>query len=386
MKKKKILKRFLIIFGIIVLAVLIYFSINLIKSIVITNDSGETLSNSLEGTEELEENAENYKLVESKDGYTVPVPTGYTASNVESEMYVEDGFVIYEGTTAVTDTNVEEERTTRNQWVWVPVDDIDRIYSESIPGTKTGKYYTFSTTGRTEAGTDREPAVLSAYDSTYYFTIYGLLGMTKESFYQELQAEFESTIKSIKKYGGFYIGRYETGDLSSSVPVVKKMNEDISNIEWYPLYSKMGYLAANTYVKTNMIWGCLWDETLQWLVDSGSLDQEDLVDSTSWGNYRDSSVTYKTTSGTTTTTSSGSGTVIPAGSSEDTNVNNIYDMAGNVIEWTLEASATYYRYARGGYYSNSGASYPASYRYSSISYGPTYSYDYLGCRAYLYIQ
>ncbi len=46
--------------------------------------------------------------------------------------------------------------------------------------------------------------------------------MTRENFYQELRIEFEETIESIKAYGGFYIGRYETGNISTNEPVVKK--------------------------------------------------------------------------------------------------------------------------------------------------------------------
>ena len=35
--------------------------------------------------------------------------------------------------------------------------------------------------------------------------------MTKERFLNEMQDEFNETIKSIQKYGGFWIGRYEIG-------------------------------------------------------------------------------------------------------------------------------------------------------------------------------
>ena len=47
-------------------------------------------------------------------------------------------------------------------------------------------------------------------------------------------------------------------------------------------------------------------------------------------------------------------------------VNNIYDLAGNVFEWTMEAGSPRYRVLRGGSYSNSGSYNPASSRGSSI--------------------
>ena len=50
-------------------------------------------------------NENNYTMVTSADGIQVPVPTGYTASSVESERYVNGGFVIYEGTDYVTTSN-----------------------------------------------------------------------------------------------------------------------------------------------------------------------------------------------------------------------------------------------------------------------------------------
>lgn len=296
------------------------------------------------------------------------------------------GFVIYEGEEAVTDDNVATAQKTRNQWVWVPVDaeTISRIYSEnSTTGVKTGKYYTFSATGRTVNTSTREPAILTNRDNEYYFSRYGLQGMTRDKFLQEMQVEFEETIESIKKYGGFYIGRYETGSISSKVPVVQKMNTDIASQTWYAMYNKMQYLGANTNVKANMIWGCLWDETLQWFVDTGSLKQDELVVSMSWGNYYDTTLNYTTTSGTTATTNIGSSTKIPAGSSEYTKVNNIYDMAGNVWDWTLEAGGTSYRYYRGGLCYYSGSYIPASYR---VDYDPNGSDFNIGFRAYLYIK
>ena len=58
----------------------------------------------------------------------VPVPAGYTASTATGENTVAEGLVIYEGTEAVTDANVEEAREERNQYVWIPVDDVSDLY------------------------------------------------------------------------------------------------------------------------------------------------------------------------------------------------------------------------------------------------------------------
>ena len=314
----------------------------------------------------------------------VPVPKGYVASGADGEHTVNTGFVIYEGTGEVTNDNAWDESCTRNQWVWVPVPDVSRIYETDSSGKKKSKLYSFSDTGRTSySNSNYEPGVLSNYDNKKYFARYGLQGMTKERFLKEMQDEFNETIKSIQKYGGFWIGRYETGNLKTEIPVVQRMNTSINNQNWYTAYMLIQLMNANEKVKTSMIFGCLWDETLQWLVDSGNKTYADMNDSTSWGNYYNSTFEYKKTSGDTSTKSVSSGTIIPSGSTEYSKANNIYDMAGNVYDWTLEGSGSSYRSYRGGYYGSNGSYNPASYR-NDVS--PTYSSYNFGFRAYLYIK
>ena len=92
---------------------------------------------------------------------------------------------------------------------------------------------------------------------------------------QEMEEDYYEMIESIKKYGGFYIGRYETGDLGEEKAVVTKINTDISNQTWYMMYEKCKNLAGEKdNIKTGMIWGSLWDETLQWLLESKAQIQD----------------------------------------------------------------------------------------------------------------
>ena len=77
------------------------------------------------------------------------------------------------------------------------------------------------------------------------------------------------------------------------------------------------------------------------------------------------------------------GTVAKTGSSPDYKVKNIYDMAGNVREWTMEACNTEKRIARGGDYGNdSGLRIPASNR---NDFDVSYSVDWIGFRIALYL-
>ena len=61
---------------------------------------------------------------------------------------------------------------------------------------------------------------------------------------------------------------------------------------------------------------------------------------------------------------------------------NIYDLAGNGSEWTMESDNTGNRVCRGGLYGNSANGFPASSRYGNI---PSLSRSGLGFRVTLYL-
>ena len=235
----------------------------------------------------------------------VPVPQGYTASEVEGENTVDGGFVIYEGTDPVTNDNKDNAQKTKNQWVWVPIYDVKVIYGTDSNGQMHGKIYDYSSNPRQNkcwkeednvmtvytpaaASFYREPDLVTDIDRDNSLPEY-LLEKEAEELEKELTTNFKKTINSIEKYGGFYIGRYETGGLSGEAKVVKQ-NNDISNQTWYTMYEKSKALRGkNRNVETSMIWGCLWDATLQWLMDTNAATyQEVCTNSSNWGNYNSS--------------------------------------------------------------------------------------------------
>ena len=94
-----------------------------------------------------------------------------------------------------------------------------------------------------------------------------------------LQEEFNKMIKSVEKYKGFYVGRFELGIETGNVPVskstvknssVRTADADYENSKtWYGLYNKCKDMyddsKKSTYgVKSNMIWGCQYDAILNW--------------------------------------------------------------------------------------------------------------------------
>ena len=79
--------------------------------------------------------------VGSEDGVIVPVPKGFVSSEAKGEKSVNDGFVIYEGEVPVNDGNVKEAQKSRNQFVWIPVDDesLLEMYTTTVSGQELSK-------------------------------------------------------------------------------------------------------------------------------------------------------------------------------------------------------------------------------------------------------
>ena len=267
-----------------------------------------------------------------------------------------------------------------NEWVWVPVPDVTVMCDTS----NTTEYTLCGTTGetavttnkysksgiisgktRTTPGTSsgyREPDLVTSYDvtDTFYKKILGDTG-TKEQLAQLFVDEYKAMIESVSKYGGFYIGRYE---LSGTVTEpTEKPEKTLTKTDWYNLYNacRSSKLQASDKVKTQMIWGCQWDTTMNWLISSGAKTSNEVnKDSSSWGNYKNTSV--KADDGKTELKASGKFGTLDTGKTTFTMANNIYDLAGNCYEWTQEALNTNDRAIRGGNCGSNGSYDPASCR------------------------
>ena len=239
-----------------------------------------------------------------------------------------------------------------NQFVWVPVPDINKFVRKD--GYADNSLQTFVSNG-----TCQEPLTSGGYD-------------TEVEDYNKMK-------KSVEENKGFYVGRYETGKDENNKAVVKKNKPVYNKIKWgnsmtdsaggaVELAKNFAQEKGYTNVTSTLIYGVQWDAAMQF-IDKNYIDGT--VDETSY-------IRNSTGKG-----NCGTGTLINTGSNDNYKVKNIYDMAGNVNEWTMEAMPTAMRVDRGGAFSYSSQR-PASTRFGGIS---DYSdYTDVGMRFTLYIQ
>ena len=249
-------------------------------------------------------------IIDGGNGTKVPLPNGfyYVGGDISTGVVISD---------KQDDTMNASGTSMGNQFVWIPVSseaDLERTKFDT-------------TTGQPTTGLDTK--FTEPYASGYSTEV----------------SEYNTMRTQVLKYGGFYIGRFEAGVNSTTlrtdvttaqtvvckkgvapynyVPWGKAMN-DASEVE-----GKSGavYLANNfvsqhnyTSVTSTLIYGCHWDAMCRYIGDSQrTTPKKDAPELTG---------------------------------SVSTDVSkNIYDLAGNCREWTMEAYDTYSRVIRGGYYS-----------------------------------
>lgn len=157
--------------------------------------------------------------------------------------------------------------------------------------------------------------------------------------------------KSVEKYNGFYIARFEAGqEANKDLPVSKANVLPWTQVVWQKARElSINMYNENDYFQTDLVNSYAWDTTCIWMEKAGV----DVDDSTSYGNYQNSS--------------DGLNKVVETGSNDRWKANNIYDMAGNAWEYTTEEYGDHEKYhmGRGGGYWNSGNSYPISTRATS---------------------
>ena len=366
----------------------------------------EREQNLLEQISSIEEFYKSTRTINGEEGtsYNPTIPEGFKPVNTETANWGD-------GTEAPTKEAVEAglviEDEEGNQFVWVP------------------------------CTTEGEEGLVSyAQDKSYND---GTKSNKQNEYTNYTDWTDEGKIESVKKYGGFYIARYEAGvpenaDFYASEEngyaySTDKNHADKDGVTYKPV-SKAGaqswnYIsqenakivaenmyADNSSVKSQLVDSFAWDTIMNWM------EKDNLgiaTDSTNYGNYLNREISgtglsaiwkydYNTGAYTLkpTTYSTGSYTIdartsteevdwleIGTGTSEKTKVKNIYDMAGNMWEWTTEtgkhdSGGTTYAVSRGGCFRNYGSTNSLSYRYGGHEVPLTDNH--LGFRVVLYLQ
>ena len=202
----------------------------------------------------------------------------------------------------------------------------------------------------------------------------------KYSYYKE--AEEIDHIRKVNENGGFFIARYEAtyedGKAASKKGTQKVRTtssiELVNGMLWNFIDQEEALSKAkeyNTSLNSTLPTKSAWDRVICWLYETGGKTKTELImDSTSWGNYKND-----------TFTSNGVHYIKP-GEFEETKANNIYDLAGNVWERITESYSTNYMVTTGGYCDLYGFEYPVS---SYRTYIPTHNSSNIGFRFILFM-
>ncbi len=211
-------------------------------------------------------------------------------------------------------------------------------------------------------------SMLSQYGCETVEEAYPIIGAEAKGLYEDKEEYKES----VNNNGGFYIGRYEASEENGNVAVKGDVTpwKSISQIEALDKAEQMYSSLSGKNFESSLLTGAAWDRTLGWLEETEEVTSfEILGDSTTWGNYSDDDFSNTTNLANT-------------GEFSQTEKNHIYDLAGNLGEWTTEAFSTDGRDLRGGSYDDSGSGFPASGRDND---SPGFSNPRIGFRLALYL-
>ena len=258
---------------------------------------------------------ENYDYIDT-EGNIAKIPAGFAVSNVEGENLVSKGLVIIS--------------SNGNEYVWIPcttdVNDTSKLqYAREIGS---GWFI--------ENDPDDNPTLATKDELT-------LTGVTPSA--EEIENGITSTVlnkivvqvnnekESIKKYGGYYIGRYEVGKENDKA-VIKQNQEPYTNIKWSQAYNIANEIEVGNNAKSYLCSSYAWDTAIKFIQTHSTATNYATSTIGFNGNWYSQEVKNK------------AGNVIKPTNiaqklktGQTTAKDNIFDMGGNVKEFTTELNS-----------------------------------------------
>ena len=402
MKKNKGITLVALVVTIVVLLILAGVSINLVlgdngiiaKAKEAQRKSAEASQNDLKGMNGLVSEMEGALAGNGGaggSGTDTKVPEAATA---ETAPYFPDNtFTKKEGT---IDKGLVIQDASGNEYVWVVVPRTTAVYKK----TELGKT-TFTDADYTNIETDLQNYTSTYRNGTSYSDTWAAdtdnVGWLTSDEYTELKNKM---LKSVYENGGFYVGRYEAGIAENRTSksatnsdgkyTIEGMPTPVSKANAYPYTyvtrTQAQNLASNVKSGTktsSLMFGVQWDLVLAFMHNKGNIADSTLIsNSTAIGNCNDNLWEIKNANAQYLSSGkfvqcpnpfkkeSNSSILLTTGADSSFSVQNIYDIAGNVLEWTLENYSNPYislPCGRGGIFNATGSTYPAAYRYNGSS-------------------
>ena len=300
-----------------------------------------------------EEDIKTIKTIEeakSNDMLTKNEDTPITVDN--KIVKIPAGFKVADDSGTTIDEGIVIEDSEKNQFVWVPVSK-ENFATEFVrrEGYMNGSLQSYlSDCGEADA-TGKNKRV-------------------KET--ETTKQEAKNMYASVERNEGFYIARYEAGNDGNGNVVLKKGADVYNVMQWSANGDNMQETTGTTggavelsrnfanvknykTVTSTLIYGVQWDAVMKWMENVSNPNVKGktyIQDSTGMGwysdNYNSGNSDHKT------------GIDIGEENKGSNQVKKIYDLAGNVYEWTMESCYTNSRVHRGGGYVLTGSRRPAS--------------------------
>ena len=283
-----------------------------------------------------------------KNGAKIIVPAGFKVVNTD-DLTVEKGIVV--------------EDSKRNQYVWIPCTTEDSKSQLQFKRTE----WDVEDDGGTKSSKDE--LTLTCPEN------YSDNGLTY-AVVNEIVTQVKAEKDSVRRNGGYYIGRYEVGD-ENGTSVIKADQTPMASIMWSTAYSKAKGIGGGPGATTYLCSSYAWDTAINFIQNNGFPNYAKAREDSYNENWIDKNV------------KDSKGNIIKAANKAErlstgktTPKCNIYDMGGNVSEFTTEVmpSTSEPLVLRGGDYPYIN---PAGQRGDD---GTSRAYSYLGLRATLFLK